>query len=639
VILDVGKLDWDLSGGRLEFSLVRGGALKLIPIVGTATATTSGRGVFRVALYPRVNPIFERLVSRLGAAAAQHIRVPEITGDITLRTQNATGLSLDSMALAVQSVPIGLLELRSIALGFDPATNRWLGTLQLRLPGPEPRTLVDASMAIRDGGFERATVDVANRSMAGGVALRRLHLDARVDPFAFGGDIALGAGPRVNFPGFPDGPMIGIEGALSATAGTPSRFEARGRTLIGALTGNSRITMLSTGRTDFAGDLGLAVRPDIGVSANVNGFVQRQAFLVQGGARVRLLGLDLNGEGLISHVGVAACVPIFGGSLRKSASTFRAGFGLRFRDERLDLMAGNCDVAPWSAVALGDKAGTARAAQAAPIATVDLPAGLPATVFEVTGTVAPPRVTVTGPGGVRATTPADPAATRDGAVVFLRDAQERRTFVAVPAPRAGRWELSLEPGSSPVASVRRAAGLPAPKAKARVTGRGHRRTLRWTLAPRRGQVVTFVEEGAQTAERLARTSARRGSVRFRPGDGRAGRRSIVAIVEQDGVVRERLVAGRYSAPAPQKPGRPKRVTLRRRGGALSVKWARAAAARSYEVRVAVADGRRLLIATARRSLRVPGVSPREAATVTVTGVRGSYSGRSRSARLRAARRR
>jgi hypothetical protein len=326
---------------------------------------------------------------------------------------------------------------------------------------------------------------------------------------------------------------------------------------------------------------------------------------------------------------------VFSSANRKSATAlFRVGFGLRFRDARLDLMGGSCDVAPWSPVPLGGKAGTARASQSAVVATVDLPAGLPATVFEVAGTDAPPRVTVSGPGGTRATTPADPAATRDGAVVFLRDAQERRTYVVIPDPGAGRWELRLEPGSSPVASVRSGAGLPAPRVKAAVKGRGHRRTLRWNLRSRPGQTVTFVEEGPQTGRRIATTTKRRGAVRFRPADGKAGRRSIVAIVEQNGTVRDRLVAGRYSAPAPRRPGKPKRVKLRRRGGALTVKWTRASAATSYRVRVQVADGRRLLVPTAGRSLRIPGVAKRETARVTVTGVRGSHSGRSASARLR-----
>ena len=182
------------------------------------------------------------------------------------------------------------------------------------------------------------------------------------------------------------------------------------------------------------------------------------------------MGLELPGEGLVSNVGVAACVPVKVSGTVKNAQVFRVGFGFRFRPERLDLMSGSCDVAPWSPIPLGGKAGgSARAAQGAPVAAFDLRDALPGMVLAIEGASAPPSVTVAGPGGVRATTPAGGG--EAGGVLFLRDVPGRTTYVAVPAPRAGRWSADARAGL-----VRGDGGPPrrrpaGPRVKARVTGK------------------------------------------------------------------------------------------------------------------------------------------------------------------------
>ncbi len=634
VPLYAGRLDWDLSRGRIEIP-IDAGLLKLIRLQGTATVTTDGLGRFRIAVLPRIDSIFERFAARLGAASGANLRLPAITGDAVLRTENARGLSLEALRLTATSIPIGMLEVRALTLDFEPAAGNWTGTAKLKLPGPPPQVIAGATVTVRDGALQQASL-VAGNSLGTygfGVRLERLALDMRTDPFRFGGELALGAGPSL--PGL--GQLVRVSGTVGFTAGTPSLLRLTGRSQIGPATGNATFTTSSTGRQDFAGDAALAIRPDIGLFATVKGTVQQTYFLVLGQARARLMGLDLPGEGLVSSVGVAACVPVNVSGTPKNAQVFRVGFGLRLRPERLDLMSGSCDVAPWSPVPLGGKAGSsARAAQGAPVAAFDLRDALPGMVLAVEGASAPPSVTVTGPGGVRATSPA--AGGEAGGVLFLRDVPGRTTYLAVPAPRAGRWTLTLEPGSSPVTEVRRGDGLPAPRVKAHVTGKGHRRTLRWKLTAARGQVVRFSEEGRNAAGAIVTTSKARGSKRFRPADGPAGRRSVVAVVEQAGMARERIVAARYRAPAPQRPAQPKRLTLKRRGSALLLSWRRAAGASAYRVRAELSDGRRLLLTVRGRSLRVPAFGPRETAKVSVAGVRDPYVGRAASKRIRRARR-
>ena len=140
-----GRLDWDLSRGRMEIPL-DGSVLKLIRIQGTATVTTDGPGRFRIAALPRIDTIFQTFASRLGAASGASLRLPAITGDALLRTENARGLSLDSLSLTATSVPIGMLEVRALALDFDPAAGNWTGTAKLKLPGPPPQVIADATV-------------------------------------------------------------------------------------------------------------------------------------------------------------------------------------------------------------------------------------------------------------------------------------------------------------------------------------------------------------------------------------------------------------------------------------------------------------------------------------------------------------
>ena len=236
-------------------------------------------------------------------------------------------------------------------------------------------------------------------------------------------------------------------------------------------------------------------------------------------------------------------------------------------------------------------------------------------------------MTVSGPGG-----------TGDGGALVLRDVEGRHAYIAIAAPRAGRWTLTPKPGSSPVTALRRGDGIPAPRVTARVSGRGHRRTLHWSLRAIPGQTVRFGEEGRGSAGAIVTTGKARGSKRFAPADGPAGRRSIVAVVEQAGMARARIVAGRYAAPAPQRPAKPKRLTLRRAGGALQVRWKRAAGARDYRVRAELSDGRRLLLTVRKNSLRLPAFGARETAKVSVTGLRDPYAGPAATKRIRRARR-
>ena len=94
------------------------------------------------------------------------------------------------------------------------------------------------------------------------------------------------------------------------------------------------------------------------------------------------------------------------------------------------------------------------------------------------------------------------------------------------------------------------------------------------------------------------------------------------MLRQDGLTQSAGVVARYTAPRPRRPRRPGSLRATARRGVLSVRWGHARGAASYEVRVVLSDGRRLLFLPKRatRRLTVQDVTAGTRASVTVRGV-------------------
>jgi hypothetical protein len=158
---------------------------------------------------------------------------------------------------------------------------------------------------------------------------------------------------------------------------------------------------------------------------------------------------------------------------------------------------------------------------------------------------------------------------------------------------------------------------------ARIGGRGRARTVSWSVKPIAGQRVRFAEIGKDVRNVIATAKGRRGSARFRPADGPAGTRRIVALVDQDGHPRTTLNVTSYRAPGMPKPGKPRQLRITRRGARVTVRW-RVHDGRPFRhaVYLKVSDGRRLLrvLPAKRRSVTLRGVARRLKVTATVTGL-------------------
>ena len=124
-------------------------------------------------------------------------------------------------------------------------------------------------------------------------------------------------------------------------------------------------------------------------------------------------------------------------------------------------------------------------------------------------------MTVSGPGGVTVTSPADGAALRTAGAVIVPVAHENTTYVFVNDPKAGPWRVASTDPANPLTQVRLSEGLPDPKVKGKVADRQAEVPLQLLRARDRGPKVTFYERGEGIAEKLGTARGDDGTLTFK----------------------------------------------------------------------------------------------------------------------------
>jgi hypothetical protein len=152
---------------------------------------------------------------------------------------------------------------------------------------------------------------------------------------------------------------------------------------------------------------------------------------------------------------------------------------------------------------------------------------------------------------------------------------------------------------------------------ARVGGKAYKRTLTYRLTRIPGQRVTFTEESGSVARRLGVARGARGTLRFAPAVGAAGKRTIYALVEQRGLPRAKLKVATYRAPAPRRPGTPRGIAVKRAARAVTVTWKRVAGVRLYRTETTLTDGRHEIALVGAARLTLTDVAPDATGTVKV----------------------
>jgi len=591
IVLYRRTIDWRVDR-QLTFSVERGVKLRGLPITGSATFDVDARS--RAVL------------------VGLNVALPGVLGGVsgaTVVRASADGVAVDDVTVTAGSARLGRFELRDLALAYSNAdgTPHFEGQGTLVLPSPlSPTVTARVGFGMGDGYFH-AGGDVAriNRALATGVFLQRIRFDITINPVRLSGGIGVSAGPRLF-----GVEAVSVDGDFTYEAGSPDRY---------AISGSARVVdiPLASGSASYQTDgrfdmsaLATFKKFGVGFEGSLQGWVDgARAFNFQGNGSVDVGRFGNGGDAVISSAGVAACRHGFGPDV---------GFGYGWGSNVPHIFASSCNVGDW---VVGN---STRQVGPPTFGSFAIAGGRPVAAFSVVGSLAPPRAILTGPDGATvAVTPDDPlGGIDDGKVLLFQNHEDRTTYVAVKDPAGGLYRMSLKPGSAPASVFRSAQSLAAPRVRARVDGRGRRRALRWSFTRVRGRSVVFYEQGRDTRRRLTATTRREGRVAFTVPDGRAGRREIVAMVLQDGLTQSAGVVAAYTAPRPRRPRRPGSLRVAARRGVLSVRWGRANGAASYEVRVVLSDGRRLLFLPGRttRLLTVPDVAAGTRASVTVRGV-------------------
>jgi len=553
-----------------------------------------------------------------------------LVGGITTTTQfitdNDHGVDFTGLDLKIGRVNAVAFELKNVELHWHEGDEgeSWSGSAQAVLKFANTYT-IGASFGIRNGDFGFLTGSVAGLNVAVGPAvfLHSLGFQVHTNPVVLVGSVGLTAGPSVA-----GASAVGIDGSIKASFGDPWVIEVNGNVKVADryTIGGAYLRYISTGLFEFGGGVNFKFWK-LSLDGRVDGWVAGLTkWNIDGSIKacLSIWGPDPCGSAklVLSTKGVAGCIGAYG---------YYVGAGTTWDPFDLDTFTG-CDLAPYRETRPRADGSPSRFA---------IPEGVPLVAWEITGAPAGdglpgPGVTVTGPGGKAVTVSQDtPLVQRNGMRAELRE--DGTTFVIVKRPAAGAWTIT---GDSTITAIRQARALPKPVVSATVSGAGRRRIVGWKLKRIPGQKVTLLEVGKDVRRVIVADVTAAGSRPFRPARGSAGRRRIVALVEQAGFPRAELVAGSYAAPPPLMPGRPQRLRVTRTKTNVTVSFRRHPRGFRHALYFRLSDGRRLLRIVGRRrhALTLRKVGPRVTGTVSVRGITAlNAPGRAASAKLRARR--
>jgi hypothetical protein len=549
-------------------------------------------------------------------------------GKLSAKLVNGQGAVLNSLEVKIDElnvVPSKLrvmrtLGLRNLLLRLETKNGKplWTGQAGIALPLTRGELDITGRVFVFDGSLAGGglSVDGIAKPIGGTpLVLQKVEGDLLFAP-DFGINVGIGAtfGPKVNGAALQtidatmkSGPLasgctagddpsqMSFESELNPlkalTAAGLAKVKVSGTSCI-YVSANPAVEVTASAAIDFLNEA-------VAYKGTQTGFVSTHGMNLEGSVLLTLPALPtLHGQAIISTRGIAACANV----------GFLIGFGYRWGDRAPGPLTG-CDVGPFRVTA------TARAAAVGGTRSVAVPGGLPFAGFAATSSSGAPRVRVSGPGGVSVSSPAGGKALRSARAVVIPDAANRTTYVFVKHPRAGSWRIAGLDGAT-LSRVSLARGLPKPRVKARVIGKGARRVLRYSVAPLAGQQVRFTERGAGVAHELGRARGRRGRIAFTATVTGNRRRTIQAEVIQNGLPRADLTVARFTAPARPKLVKPK-VKAKRTKTVLTLSWRPVTGATNYllEVRSGTTVLQRLL--TRKRNVTFKGTPAGAALTVTV----------------------
>lgn len=595
-----GSISWDLPSAKSSrfnlgsISITEGAELLGLSVEGDARLDLVYRGA--------EIPVTIHLPSPL-----------DVSATVTLKTDNLVGLRLEDVHLQVKNATFGAFKVNDLDLRYNAAAYQFDGFADLSLTSVGVLKVSIQVIGRTITMFAADFTPVPPLALGSGVFLQ--HIDFGYDagpPLTLNGGVRLTAGPPVNGVA-----AAAIDGRLKFVASDPWLLRADGNASIAGFgVASAYLQYQSNGMIKLGGAIDAKLYDIVSAKANIDMWLYAPTMKFNAQARGDVcVWKGCGGGGLvISSTGVGGCV-----------YTYFADFGLGYRwDGEFKFYLTGCDIDHWASSWDGGARGRLRSyAPRAAVSSEDMVVarGERAVYFRFASTDDPPQVTVTGPDGTRIEVPAGTEAfehTDDH--IVLQIPPEHATYVIVRDPAPGRWQVQTADGSPDLVAVAQASALPDPRIRATVGGRGRARTLDYTASTVSGQSIQLFERGGSTTQQLATVTDARGRIRFRPAPGPAGTRSIVAVVQRDGVPRKEMTVASYRAPGPQKPARTQRVTITRTSSRAVATWTSARGARTWRVVATASDGRRWSVLLSQRSLALPSVFRSKTVRVSVRGV-------------------
>jgi hypothetical protein len=528
-----------------------------------------------------------------------------LTAAPTIATTNAGGPQWSAVEIKLGNVQAFGFGLKDVDLKIVSA-NTWQGSATLVLPTPNHFGFT-LGIGLKNGSLDylKGGVTGLNISLVDGIFLQSIALSGGGSGVPWDGTIGLTAGPQVAGKS-----AVSITGDVIYTPGNTWTLEVTGNAKLGGTfkAANADVKYISDGTLEFKAGVSLnAVIATL--NGSINGWIQgTSAFDFEGSLNacvdVYIGSLCAGANALVSSIGIAACINL---------DVVSGGVGYYWGGS-FDAFSG-CDLSPWRPTMSAVDAlspGHSR--------TVSVPGGLPSVVFRLGGALGPPGVSVHGPGGVSISgTRTHPYVHHGNALVLVTKTGE--TYVVIKHPAAGSYKLT-NLGPVPATQINEAYGLPQPSVRASVSGSGSRRTLIWRVRKIANQKVQFAEYGNDVRHLLTTTTKATGKLRFTPQAGPAGRRTIVAIVEQYGLPRKTITVASFRASGPPKPGKVTKLKLTRKGSSIVVTWKAARSGFRHAVYADLTDGRKLLVIVLANATKATfsGITKTTGATVRVTGL-------------------
>jgi hypothetical protein len=515
-------------------------------------------------------------------------------------------VQVDAVGIDAAEVTLpGLIRVAPVKLSYDGSTDAWEGDTRVYLGFKQSDTGLGARWLMQNGQLRRIGISAGGIPLGGAATIDDLTADLTLDPTRVYGGVSLGAGPKVPF----------LNSRIVAIGGT---FDFNGE--FAEIGGDVRVANvpLANASVEYWWNGYFAAKGRIsyfidgnneyGFVGTIDGEASKKGFNAEGSVSFKAKDRSISGKGLVSSKGVAGCASIKG----ILWTNIELGAGYKWGAQWIDWIGGSCDFGPYRAKV------AAVAAQAGGPVPTTVAKDQRAVSFKVLGDgTAPPRFTLTGPDGSSVTTPENGEMVQNDRFVVVQQPGENATYVAVAKPKAGTWTFTPSPGST-VRSVNGATALPEPEVSATL----RRGALRYRIKPIAGQRVRFLEQGRGVGVELGVTARSRGTLRVRPNAGRSGTRRIIAVVEQGGMVRERITVARYRATA-RPLAAPRVRVVKSKTGAAKVAWTPVPGATGYQVTVRMnGRGEQRTVGARTRTVTVRGVLTTSGVVATVRALGG-----------------